>query len=68
MFVVMGDARLRLDPKAFQRSSGAIYFSVASMALWMWLLHPSMSFFAIICCAASNSFVAVVFASPSPMA
>jgi hypothetical protein len=26
------------------------------MAPWMWLLHPSMSFLAIICCAASTSF------------
>ena len=32
----------------------------------MWLLHPSVSFLAIDCCAASNSFAAVVFASPSP--
>ena len=38
------------------------------MALWMWLLHPSMSFLAIICCAASTSLVAVVLASPSLMA
>ena len=42
------------------------YCSVASMALWMWLLHPSMSFLAINCCAVSISFVAVVFASPLP--
>jgi hypothetical protein len=28
-----------------------IYFSVASMALWMWLLHPSVSFLAINCSA-----------------
>src|SRR5690242_6152703 len=35
------------------------------MALWMWLLHPSMSFLAIICCAASTSFKVVVLASPS---
>jgi hypothetical protein len=39
-----------------------IYFSVASMALCMWLLHPSTSFLAIICCSASISFVAVVLA------
>ena len=30
------------------------------MALWMWLLHPSTSFLAINCCAASISFVAAV--------
>ena len=51
------------NPKAFP---ALIYFSAASMALWMWVLHPSMSFLAII--AACISFVAVVFASPSLMA
>jgi len=51
-----------------QRLPALVYFSVASMALWMWLLHPSPSFLAIICCASPNSLVAVAFASPSPMA
>ena len=45
-----------------QRLQPGIYFSVASMALCMWLLHPSTSFLAIICCSASISFVAVVLA------
>src|SRR5262249_19238460 len=57
--------RLKTSP---QRLSAVIYFSVASMALWMWLLHPSVSFFAIVCCAASSSVVAAFFASPSSMA
>ena len=51
-----------------QRLPALIYFSVASMALWMCLLHLSTSFLAIICCASPNSLVAVAFASPSPMA
>src|SRR5262249_61470529 len=51
------------DPQRLPALQRGIYFSVASMALWMWLLHPSMSFLAIICCAASTSLVAVVLAS-----
>ena len=55
------------SPQRFPALQRGIYFSVACTALWMWPLHPSMSFLAIICCAASISLVAVVLASPSPM-
>jgi len=45
-----------------------IYFSVASIALSMWTMQPFMSFLAIMSWAIRISFMAVVLASPSPMA
>jgi hypothetical protein len=63
----LGDAAA---PEELSSDTGSrrIYFSVASIALSMWVSQAPMSFLAIISWAILISFIAVVFASPSGMA
>ena len=55
-------------PSSASTSGVHLFLCSLHLALCMWLVHASKSFLAIICCAASISFVAIVFASPSSMA